>query len=197
MLRLPLTLLVALCAALMIACNPSPSAPTPPPPETTSQPASEATGEVTTESDATATATPIRRATLPPTWTPTPEPTEESTADAAAFDPAAATQAFDTNTCQEFGPDFRRSENLTGPGEPVDVFWHPAGREVFYYEVTLKDLSGVELHRGRTTPRTTSYTFDGDLFEPNNIYTWTIIPYDSSADVLCDSRTSEIRVHSG
>lgn len=178
---------------LFVACAPAPAAVEPtvaplPQPEVTAE-QMDAPGTAPTE-------TPLQRPTLPPTWTPTPESTAEPTVATATLDFVAnANTGADVRlgNCLQFGPDLARNPTFVVVGDPVTVYWTPAGGGVFYYEVVLRDANGNIVDSSRRVPASRQYTFSGNLFDFNSVYTWSITPYDSSADPICDSRTSEMR----
>lgn len=182
---------------ILAACSTSPDAPTATSVPTEVEVTVEATPTVTPEPSK----TPIRWPTPPPTWTPTPEPTAVPTsAESPTPDEAATRQSEQysssalTADCLEFGPDYGQTSNVVTLGEPVTVYWKPAGGPVFYYEVTLTDLNGNQLDMGRTRPQMHQHTFPARLFQPGQIYMWSVTAFDASADVLCNTRTSELRV---
>ena len=161
-------------------------------------PTAEATLEATTEPTATPppTVTALSRPTLPPTWTPTPEPTIAPTVPTETPDFVAnATTGADVRlgNCLQFGPDLGRNPNSVVVGNPVTVYWTPAGGGVFYYEVVLRDANGLTVDSSRRVPSSRQYTFSADLFDFNSVYTWTVTPFNSRAEAICDGRTSEMR----
>lgn len=172
----------------VIACSPQASAESgpPPTPETTEEP---------TATPAPPTPTPLRRPTLPPTWTPTQTPTElptqptatpETIVDSSVVDPRLA-------DCIQFGPDAGRNPSTVTVGNSATVYWKPAGGGVFYYEVVLRDGNGNQLDLSRRMPSGRQYTFSRDLFQFNQVYTWSITPFNSRAEPICPPRTSELR----
>ena len=162
-------------------------------------PAVEATAELTeTPIVATATETPLSRPTLPPTWTPTVEPTPEPTRTPAGSNYVAATTPGGevdprVGNCLQFGPDLARNPSSVIVGNPVTVYWNPSGGGVFYYEVVLRDANGLEVDSSRRVPSSRQYTFSANLFDFNSVYTWTVTPFNSAADAICEPRTSELR----
>ena len=174
------------------ACAPAPAAEAP-----VDAPTVEATLEASdTPTRAPATETPVRRPTLPPTWTATPEPSITPTEPTATLDFVAnATTGADTRigNCLQFGPDLSRNASSVVVGDSATVYWNPAGGGGFYYEVVLRDANGAEVDSSRRVPSSREYTFSASLFDFNSVYTWTITPYNSAAEAICESRTSELR----
>lgn len=177
---------------ILAAC--APPAPEAPADAPTVEEASPEPSETPTR--APATETPFRRPTLPPTWTPTPEPTLAPTEPTSTL-PFIANATTGANmlvgNCLQFGPDLTRNPTSVVVGNAATVYWNPAGGGVFYYEVVLRDANGAEVDLSRRQPSSRQYTFTADLFDFNSVYTWSITPYNSAAEPICESRTSELR----
>jgi len=182
-----------LIAWAVIACSPQIAAGSEP------MPTAPEVAEVTEEPTATPvppTPTPLRRPTLPPTWTPTHTPTELPAQPTATPQPVTSSNAdVDPRLadCLQFGPDYSRNPTTVVVGNPVTVYWKPAGGGGFYYEVVLRDLNGNELDLSRRMPSSRQYTFSQNLFQFNQVYTWSVTPYNSRAEPICPTRTSELR----
>jgi hypothetical protein len=176
-----------LLAALVAACSPVPAAPPAAatvPPEVTEAP---------TATAAPPTATTVRRPTLPPVWTATAIPTVTPTATPAPPTDIPEGANPVVADCLRFNPDIMRNPGWVEVGESPTVYWTGSGGPVFYYEVVVRNRNGISLDVQRTRPSARSAELPAGIFEHNEVYTWSVAPYNSAGQAICPPRTSELR----
>lgn len=159
------------------------------------------------------TATPLVRATLPPTWTPigfvasetptitlTPSVTLTVTP-SATFTPSITppppvlltNEAFlaqpTAEVCADFAIDVVRNSVSVPLGSDVDLFWLPLNDAVGYQVLLFNDAFELT-YQTITTDMTTRLS--ADLFMPQELYAWQVVPLAASGLPLCPARGSSL-----
>lgn len=145
------------------------------------------TQEIVTEAP---TPTPVRRATLPPTWTPvqaaTPTAIEVAPTEEA---PVPIPPVTPLEVCATFGEDRTLNKRTYTAGQPAQVFWTPVQGAV-QYSISLVDQTGKQLYVNYTAD--TNFTFDASLLQAGKLYGWEVYPIDALGQQMCLGRGAEL-----